>query len=241
MNMSLDRTVSSNLQLRLRDGAVEVWTARIDDERLNARYETLLDEDERARAGRFAFERDRIRFIQSHGVTRLILGEVLQVQASELKFSRGPWGKPRLEMTSSHVVPEFSLSHSGDYCALAIGRSAVGIDIEKIRDVPQMNEIAQRHFAPAEFQQITALAGIDRQAAFFASWTRKEAVAKALGFGLGLDAENQSAMGRTKLDPVATVQLHSPSGYAAAIAYLASSIKVNELTYSFKDALAPRE
>lgn len=226
--MSLDIMVSSNLQLRFRDGAVDVWIARVDDERMTARYGALLDDDERARAGRFAFERDRTRFIQAHGITRLILGEVLQLHGFELKFLRGPRGKPRLETPSSHAVPEFSLAHSGDYCAIAVGRHAVGIDIEKIRDVPQMSEIAQLHFTLAEFRQFAALSGINQREAFFASWTRKEAIAKALGCGLGVDAENQSALGCTKLDPISTVQLRSPLGYAAAIAYLAPSVNLTE-------------
>jgi len=235
--MSLDMTVSKNLPSRLRKGEVKVWTARIDDERVTAKYAELLDEDEQARAARFVFERDRIRFIQSHGITRLILGEVLQFEASKLKFSRGRWGKPRLEMVSSQNIPEFSLSHSGDYCAIAVAQNAVGIDLEKIREVPQMSDIARVSFTPAEFQQIAASSGIARQEAFFASWTRKEAVAKALGCGLGgdadqaalrIDSEGRSPMECAELDSIATMRVHSLPGYAVAVVCLAPSVCLNE-------------
>ena len=235
--MSLDATVGSNLQSHLRKGELRVWTARVDDERVTAKYAELLDEDERARAERFAFERDRTRFVQSHGITRLILGEVLQCKGSQLKFSRGSWGKPRIEMACSERMPEFSLSHSGDYCAIAVAQNAVGIDLEKIRDVPQMSDIARSHFTPAEIKHIAASSGVARQEAFFASWTRKEAIAKALGCGLGgdtdqpalgIDCEGLSQIEEAGLDSIAMRRLHSLPGYAVAVVCLAPTVSLTE-------------
>lgn len=223
-NMSLDTRVSRKPHPCLLDGMVQVWTARIDDERMTARYGELLGEDERARAGRFVFERDRVRFVQSHGIVRLILGEILQFEASKLKFSRDPDGKPRLDRLPADAVPEFSLSHSGDYCVVAVGSSALGVDIERIRDVPQMSEIAGRHFTPDEFRQIAASSGIKRQEAFFASWTRREAVAKALGCGLGGDVE--------ALSTIPPIQLQAPAGYAAALAHLGPVGTLTERAWS---------
>jgi 4'-phosphopantetheinyl transferase len=234
---SLDTSVSSNLRSCLRQGEVKVWIARIDDERMTARYAELLDEDERARAARFVFERDRIRFVQSHGITRLILGNVAKTEASELKFSRGPQGKPRLEMLLSQNVPEFSLSHSGDYCAVAVAQDAVGIDLEEIRDVPQMSDIARLHFTPAEFRQIAALSGVARREAFFAAWTRKEAVAKAFGCGLvgnaeqvvlKTDTEGRSLRECAEFGPITTMRLQSLPGYAVAVVCLASTVNLDE-------------
>ncbi len=85
------------LPLALADGEVHVW--RADLAAAAAREEALrhlMGEEERARAGRFAFERDRQRFVAAHGALRTILARYLGVGPRGLRFSSGQWGKPAL-------------------------------------------------------------------------------------------------------------------------------------------------
>jgi hypothetical protein len=50
-------------------GEIHVWTARlVDEHHVAADLLAILSRKERARAAQFAFERDRMRFIQAHGV-----------------------------------------------------------------------------------------------------------------------------------------------------------------------------
>ena len=60
----------------------------------------------------------------------------------------------------------------------------VGVDVERVRDLPDAIQIAERYFAPGECEAIRR-APVERRSAVFAvTWTRKEAVLKALGVGL---------------------------------------------------------
>jgi 4'-phosphopantetheinyl transferase len=88
------------------------------------------------------------------------------------------------------VPLQFNVSHSDDWIAIAIARTAtVGIDIERIRMPFRATELAGRFFADAEKRALAALPEVLRLQGFFNGWTRKEAYVKALGAGvqLGLD------------------------------------------------------
>ena len=87
------------------------------------------------------------------------------------------------------MVPEtplqFNLAHSGGLALLAVTRSgAVGIDIERIRPLPDYDRIMRSFFSTAESEAILALPPADQLQAFFTCWTRKEAYLKATGDGI---------------------------------------------------------
>jgi 4'-phosphopantetheinyl transferase len=60
----------------------------------------------------------------------------------------------------------------------------VGVDIEEMRALDEMDALAQQVFSDVERQVYRALAPADRVAGFFTGWTRKEAFVKAHGDGL---------------------------------------------------------
>ena len=60
----------------------------------------------------------------------------------------------------------------------------IGVDAESIRTGIEVEDLSRRFFAPAETEEILALAPDAQLAAFFTCWTRKEAFVKALGIGL---------------------------------------------------------
>ena len=53
------------------------------------RYKTYLNQDELARANRFLFDRDRIRFVICRGVMRVLLAERLNTNPTLIKFDYG--------------------------------------------------------------------------------------------------------------------------------------------------------
>ena len=68
---------------------------------------------------------------------------------------------------------------------LAVTRDGdIGVDIEAFRHLPRRDQIAQGILSAAEFALYQVLPEIQRQAAFFSIWTRKEAIVKAVGRGL---------------------------------------------------------
>ncbi len=181
-------TESSPLPLLDRQD-VHVWFCdllRYADDR--ATLAALLSVDEQARAARFAFERDRQRFMLSHGLLRLILARYLGTGAGQIQFVAGVHGKPAVsDATSVSPALEFSLSHSGDYAlvALATGR-AVGVDVELCKPEVEAFKLAQRFFAPGESQAMARLQGEAQQRLFYRYWTAKEAYLKGRGLGLSL-------------------------------------------------------
>lgn len=79
----------------------------------------------------------------------------------------------------------FSLSHAGDYVAVAISDKPVGIDIEEIADKENNSSIAKRFYTDGERQMIKNCPEGECEA-FFRIWTLKEAFIKAVGVGLSL-------------------------------------------------------
>ena len=166
---------------------VHVWAARLD-----AQPEAVLciplSTDERERGRRFHFERDRRRFVVSHGLLRVLLGRYLQVDPAGLVFAYGPRGKPSL---AGRDELRFNLSQSGELALLAFARGCeLGIDIEQERPLPELEDIARNYFSAREGAELLGLRADEREAAFFRCWTRKEAFIKATGDGLSrpLDA-----------------------------------------------------
>ena len=72
-----------------------------------------LAEDERVRARRFHFAKDRHVFVLGKRLVRSVLGEALQESAAALVFEAGPHGKPRLAGAAARSGLDFNLAHSG--------------------------------------------------------------------------------------------------------------------------------
>jgi len=160
---------------------VHVWHADLDrvPEPVHA---DSLSADERERGRRFRFERDRRRFVAARGLLRVLLGRYLDVHPAGVRFGYGPRGKPFL---ASGDGLRFNVSHSGGLALLAFAwRREVGVDVERVRPVPEAEDIARRYFSPWEAADLLRLPEGERAAAFFRCWTRKEAFVKATGDGL---------------------------------------------------------
>jgi len=142
----------------------------------------LLCEQERRRADRFAFDRDRDRFVVAHAGLRCVLSLYARVPGQDLEFLSAPGGKPRL------VSPgelRFNLSHSGDRALIAVAwEREVGVDLEAVRDLRDLGGLAASCYSPTERRALAAVPEASRLEAFFDGWTRKEAFLKLLGDGL---------------------------------------------------------
>lgn len=92
--------------------------------------------------------------------------------------------KEQVDIKSKH--PYFSLSHAGDYVAVAIDSCPIGIDIERNR--PYRASLAKRYFSKEE-QELPL--------SFTQIWTLKESFLKVTGMGLQLGLDSFSVC----LDP----------------------------------------
>lgn len=210
---------------------VDVWRAELDlaPPRLEELARTLAA-DEMARAWRFYFPQDRARFIAARGLLRRILALYTHMPPEALRFTYGARGKPSLAAPRSGF--EFNLAHSRGLALYAVTRERpVGVDVESIRPELAAERIAERFFSAEETAALRALPPEEQAAAFFRCWTRKEALLKAWGQGLGfgLDrftvscAADQAALLATPFDPAEAARwslysLEPGPGYAGALA-----------------------
>lgn len=216
---------------QLDNAQVHVWTACLCAEGTAPEhlYAVLADE-ERARADRFLRPEPRRRFIVARAVLRRLLSTYAGVDASALRFGRGAYGKPYL-MGDSRL--RFNLSHAQEMAMYAFASHRdVGIDIESTTRDIDIEGVARHVFSAAECETLSALAPGARRAAFFRSWTRKEAYVKARGDGLG-DATRLFSVSQREDDDDSLVaderdaqaRLHwrvaglgAPPGFSAALA-----------------------
>jgi len=165
-----------------------LWRARLDvDATVEVELGGELTAEETARAERFARPEDRRRFVVARGVLRMLLGSILGENPRSIPIDAGPSGKPRLADAEHGVF--FNVSHSRDEALVCIaGGGEVGVDLEAVRPVRSAVAIARQRFASAEtsFIEAGATTGeVNRR--FLLCWTRKEALAKAVGAGLSFD------------------------------------------------------
>src|SRR5207302_4319364 len=103
------------------DDAVEVIVARPDvgSEAVSASAR-LLSDLERARAGRFAFEPDRNRFIVARALLRQLLAARLGVRPEAVELASGARGKPALAGRFATSDLRFNVSHCKDVAVYAL-------------------------------------------------------------------------------------------------------------------------
>lgn len=94
-----------------------------------------------------------------------------------LEFNENDHGKPYIKDISNW---QFNISHGGDMAVCAISENAVGVDIEDI--ARESRGISEKYFTDAE-KELSEKYGMSY------IWTRKEAVAKANGTGIGIGIE----------------------------------------------------
>lgn len=167
--------------------AVRLWKVPliVSDEMLE-NYFCCLSSDEKARANRFKFAHDRRRFVVARGTLRHLLGQEFARSPQSITLCYSKYGKPSLSSTSADSKFcnfHFNLSHSGELALCALGGDRqVGVDIEIIRPIQQLDNMMERCLSEREQTQVKATK--DPLRAFLQRWTCKEAYLKAIGKGL---------------------------------------------------------
>jgi 4'-phosphopantetheinyl transferase len=194
-------------------------------------HDTLLDAAERGRRDRYSFAADRARFAVAAALLRVIAGRMLDVAPEQVRVDRqcATCGRPHGKPSLGAGAPQVSISHSGDWVALAACRDApVGVDVEHAARPTDYAALATHVLGPAE-----APAATD-EAAFLRYWVRKEALVKATGDGIGAGLRQVTVTppgeparllhypGRPGLSAVLR-DLDGRPGHPAAVAVLTSS------------------
>lgn len=137
----------------------------------------ILSAAERERAARYRVPGLAQRYLAAHVSLRAVLAEVTGVCPAHLSFRIGRHGKPSLD-----DGPFFSLAHSGNIAVIAVDNDApIGVDVERVG-----RRLKARWFEPWLSPNEAVGASRCGSELLLSIWARKEAAAKAIGFGLAL-------------------------------------------------------
>jgi 4'-phosphopantetheinyl transferase len=225
---------------------IHLWGVRLyADERCTSRLYASLSDDEKKSAEGYLLENDKKRFILCRGLLRMILGRYLRQNPKQIRFQQQTKGKPFLRDVCNPPL-HFNLAHSGEYVIYALTHECeVGVDIEYLREVNDMEFIARRFFTEEECTDLFSLPHEKRAEGFFNCWTRKEAYIKALGEGLSLPLR-QFQVSLIPGQPAAIVKQHRTpplsawtlihlalaEGYVGALAIPSNLLALRRLCFS---------
>jgi 4'-phosphopantetheinyl transferase len=228
---------------QMKSGEIHVWSGRLtaSDDRILHFYLTLSAE-EKERAKTFRFEQHRKAYITSRGLLRSILASYQRLCPETISFEYGSKGKPYLKRGYAPSL-YFNLAHADEFGLYGFCQnSEIGVDLERVREIPDAEVIAKRLFTHREHIELLSLPSEVRTKAFLYCWTRKEAFIKATGEGLSLPLNTFEVSLHSERTPTLRIlnhvkqstfrwrliNLEPAEGYVAAIAHPL-------LTYSLKE------
>ena len=143
-----------------------------------------LSETERHRFLTIAAPERRASFLAGHWQARWLAAQWLQLDVQRIALDAQANGRPLLRVDGEVAPLHVSLSHSGDWLALALADAPVGVDVELPRRERDWEALARFVFSHEEQQRVRDAAGPARAAVFHTLWALKEAHGKRQGVGL---------------------------------------------------------
>ncbi len=163
---------------------VHVWKFESSKTSTAIDFFSILSNEEKDRALKFHFEKDRISYLTAHYNLRRLISNYLKIDPQDVNFVTNKYGKPFIDGINKL---QFNISHSGNIVLIAFHKSKpVGVDVEMHRDDIKYAEIAERFFSKNEVQALKTALQSNQKELFFRVWSRKEAYIKGIGKGLSI-------------------------------------------------------
>lgn len=157
---------------------VAVHLQRTDELLRGPRPTVLLSDAENRGASAICSTSHRSAFVASRSPARQVLSVALDGPPNAAPIFRQSNGKPGILGQGIR----FNISHCENWCAVAWSEeSAVGVGVEVIRTVRNMEDIVSNFFPPVAQQAFHSTAPQNQVPVFFHWWTRLEAALKATG------------------------------------------------------------
>lgn len=228
-------------KLVINTGEVHVWIVATNTSSANyEEYLGWLSENELQRVPFYEFKEVKDAYVFSQGTLRKLLSRYLGISPNEIMLGRRKKGKP---YSIDDPGLYFNLSNSGKLAAIAFSRdNEIGIDIEQIRNIPDLNDMIANNFTENEIKYIAAR-GADKKNRFFRAWTIKESYLKVIGEGMRLspadiefaiNIESASLLtvgGIMEYEDLYFKNLELPVGYAGTLAYTNEKSKILQQEY----------
>lgn len=160
---------------------VHVWTASVASTPWDL---ACLDAPEYARLQCLRRRSDQRRFLAGRALARTVLAAYLDCSPDRVRFGYTAHGRPLL--TEPERGLDFNLSHAGRIVALVVGSGRCGVDVERVRELPDLEALAASVLPPDERADWHRMEATERFQTFFQRWVLLEAWGKADGRGLGI-------------------------------------------------------
>lgn len=214
-------------QVGTRPSQVELWL--LDPEQISVLAPMALDLLSRAEWDeglRLREETDRRLWAGRQAALRVVLGSYMGLNARDVRLRRDVRGKPEID---GLVGPRFSVSACEGWWLAAFSDQDIGVDLELIRPIREIDAIASQNFSEREWADIQAEPSEARRLSqFYRCWTRKEAMLKMLGLGLA----GLSGLRKSVSAPAAWLEdLDLQQGMAASLALVRPPTWVRRRTW----------
>ncbi len=188
---------------------VHLWQIHL-NQFLPTRLFASLDSSEQQRAQQLKTEDLYRRFVVAHAAMRSILSQYLGASPGNIHLMQPARKKPSIHQAQNQMGIDFNLSHSHEMALIAVSQTfLVGIDIEHIRNMPDVTQVAKRFFTTKEYALLLQSSPQTQLALFFKIWTAKEAFLKAKGLGLSGYLDQFSIQLNTQQEP-ASIDMTEP-------------------------------
>lgn len=180
------------MSLLIGPNQIYLWIVFLDQEfdpRLLDRYQDLLSIAENSRMRRYAFAKDKRRFLVTRALVRTVLSRYSPIKPKDWIFTTTPSGKPIIANKNfdSNTI-SFNISHTDDLIVLGITNGhALGVDVEnRYKNNVKPLDIAEQYFSNEEVVSLQFLSANNQLELFFRYWTLKESYIKARGIGISI-------------------------------------------------------
>ncbi len=172
----------------LSPGEIHIWQVFTDITSADfVKYKSVLSDTELTKAHFFKNNQARDSYVVRQAALRLLLSRYLSISLNSVKVGQEKKGKP-ISLDDPGLY--FNISKSGTLATIAFSRdSELGIDIERVRPLTDLNEMISSNFTTNEIKFINSKPN-ERLRRFFRFWTVKESFLKAIGEGLSIAPKN---------------------------------------------------
>jgi len=151
------------------------------DDDVHPRCWSALTGDEQDEALDFRHRADRVRFVVARALLRRSLAAQWSLAPRVVAIDRDPEGRVVVTPPAARGPLFASVSHAGDWVAVAAAPVPVGIDVEAHAAVAADSALIAKVCSRREQRILRLLPSVPRGRYFTRLWTRKEAVVKATG------------------------------------------------------------
>ena len=176
------------------DNVVVLHVDLAEDAAREAEALAWLNDEERLRWRNYRYDGPKRRFALCRAALRTVLCDQLDCSNGQLTFGAFEFGKPFAILHGEMAPISFNVSHSGEHGLIAYATDGwLGVDVEERVHRDNLNGLIETVLSPVEQAEVASVDESARLYQFFKLWTIKEALTKAVGFGISFSFSDLEA------------------------------------------------